>query len=1130
MQSNFGFLRVDWPELFEDANRAEWLAFLDPRTSCFYARRTLEHVVLWLYEAERSLGRPYRNDLKARLHESAFLDLVGTEMQAKMNLIRVQGNNAVHGKRPVRQGDSTAVVRELFQVAVWLGRNYARHADSRPAAGIMFDLGLLPKPGAVREQAKKTRDELKRLEAELQAKDEALAEERRKSGDLDAQIAQLRAEVAEAKRANQARPDEHDYDEAATRDHYIDLLLREAGWPLDQPQDREYEVTGMPTRTGGGYIDYVLWDDDGKPLAVVEAKRARRDPEEGKHQAKLYADCLEERFGQRPLIYYTNGFRHHFWDDKRYPTREVQGFHTKDELRLTIQRRTSRRPLAEATINRDIVDRDYQHCAIRRINERFEKENQRKALVVMATGAGKTRTTVALVDVLLRCNWVKRVLFLADRTALVKQATNVFKAHLPESAPVNLLEEKEDTGARVYVSTYQTMLGMLNADEGDERRFSIGYFDLVIIDEAHRSVYRKYKSIFSYFDSLLVGLTATPRDEIDRDTYGLFNLERGVPTDAYPLERAIKEKWLVPYRVIEVPLKIQTRGLRYSELSEEEKAHWDELEWDPDGDAKPTEIRGEEVGTWVFNRDTVDKMLEMVMTCGLTVAGGDRLGKTIIFAKNQKHANFIAERFDAIYPEHSGKFAQVITNNVKHAQSIIDDFSTPDREPHIAISVDMLDTGIDVPEVVNLVFFKTVHSRTKFWQMIGRGTRLAPDLFAPGQAKTEFYIFDFCRNFEFFDMNPQLSEPRVPVPLSQKLFQARLELLAAIDSDGDPDDEPLRRDVADLLHRIVRGMNVGNIEVRPHRRWVERYADRAAWDSLGAQAHADIAEHLSGLPSAERDDDEQAKRFDYLTLRLQLCVLRAEPGFERLRDTVWEIAESLLTRTNIPAVKQQAELLESLTDERWWINVTPAMLEEVRRRVRGLVKLIDRTNRNPVYSDFIDEYGEVVERPYERSDAGAQVDMERFHAKVRDFLHRHDDNLALQKLRRNRPLTETDLSELEHLLVESGEFDEAALRRSIEEARGLGAFIRSLVGLERESVVEALSEFLDATTFSSKQIDFVKLIVDHLTHNGMMEPSALYDPPFVDHAPSGPEVLFPSERLNQLHVRLAEINARASAS
>ena len=502
------------------------------------------------------------------------------------------------------------------------------------------------------------------LEAQLRERDEKLSAVLADKDALDAELKRLRAEIAEVKKATAATPDAHDYSEDETRDLFIDLLLKEAGWPLDQERDREFKVDGLPTPTGKGKVDYVLWGDDGLPLAVVEAKRTRRSPKDGQQQAKLYADCLETRFGRRPVIFCTNGYEHWLWDDLNYPPRLVQGFYKRDELELLIQRRTSRKPLRAAEVDDKIVERYYQTRAVRRVCEWFETDKMRRALLVMATGSGKTRTVIALADVLMRCNWAKRVLVLADRLALVSQAANAFKEHLPDSAPVNLVTEKGTEG-RAFVSTYPTMMGLIDETTKDVRRFGVGHFDLIVIDEAHRSVFQKYRAIFDYFDAPLVGLTATPKGEVDRNTYGLFHLETGVPTDAYPLEDAVRDGYLVPPKAVSVPLKFPRQGIKkYEDLTDE----WDELEWDEDGNI-PDVVEAAAVNAWLFNADTVDKALEYLMTKGLKVAGGDRLGKTIVFAKNQKHAEFIEERFNHHYPHFAGHFARIITCHVERRKA-----------------------------------------------------------------------------------------------------------------------------------------------------------------------------------------------------------------------------------------------------------------------------------------------------------------------------------------------------------------------------------------------------------------------------------------------------------------------------
>jgi len=1134
--SQFAFLDAEWPAVFEAARQAESAARGDPRTACFYARRALELAVHWAYKHDPALKLPYQDNLSALVHDPSFKQAAGEAVFSKARVIVTLGNRAVHSHRPVPAPDAVVAVRELFHVGYWLARTYAR--QQRPAPGLAFDPAALPYAARAAAQ---TAEQLAALQARLHEKDENLAAALADKAALDAELQRLRAEVAAARQAATAQPDAHDYSEAETRDYFIDLLLKEAGWALDQPRDREFEVVGMPNAEGKGFVDYVLWGDDGCPLGLVEAKRTRRDPRVGQQQAKLYADCLERQCGQRPVIFYSNGYDHWLWDGAHYPPRRVQGFYKKAELELLIQRRTTRRGLATAPISTTIVERHYQSRAIRRVAEAFERDHDRKALLVMATGAGKTRTVIALCDLLMRCNWVKRVLFLADRVALVNQAANAFKAHLPDSSPVNLVTDKHVEG-RVFLSTYPTMMGLIDETRDGQRRFGVGHFDLVVVDEAHRSVFQKYHAIFDYFDAFLVGLTATPKDEVDRNTYGLFELENGVPTDAYSLEEAVRDGFLVPPRAVSVPLRFQREGIRYDDLPPDEQEQWDELEWDEEGQT-PDRVEAEAVNKWLFNKDTVDKVLAHLMTHGLKVAGGDRLGKTIIFAKNQQHAEFIAERFDANYPHLKGAFARVITFKTEYAQSLIDDFSTRDKAPHIAVSVDMLDTGIDVPEVVNLVFFKLVRSRTKFWQMIGRGTRLCRDLFGPGQHKTCFHVFDFCQNLEYFSQNMQGADGNAPVPLAKRLFDARLDLIGEIDSRADdgiapsiaevaaaPHADPrtmaeVRAQIAGRLHQEVAAMNFDNFIVRPHRRLVEQFAKAEAWIRLPADTRSELSRHVAGLPAELDVENEEAKRFDLKCLQLQLALLREDRAFAGLQEQVRKIAAALEDKATIPMVRDQLPLIHDVQTDAWWQDVTVPMLDVMRRRLRGLVQFMERGERRIVYTDFEDEIGTGMAVPLPGFSVG--TDEARFHAKARAFLRQHLDHVAIVKLRTNRPLTPLDLSELERMLLDSGALDREQLGRAIEEARGLGLFVRSLVGLDREAAKGALAGFIAGKVLSSQQLEFVDHVVNHLTAHGVMDPHRLYESPFTDLTPTGPEGLFEPRQIDELFGTLEALTATA---
>ena len=1135
--SNFAFLQPEWALLHEAARKAEGLANSDPRAACFYARRTLEMAVAWLYTHDKTFRLPYQDNLSALIHEPSFRQGVGDALFTKARLIKDLGNLAVHSTRKILPSDSLTATRELFHFCYWLARTYGQ--QSRPDPGQTFSPALLPKETAAQPQSL---DQLQKLESQLHERDEKLSALLSDKAALNEALKALREEFAAARKANAAQPDTHDYSEAETRDYFIDLLLKEAGWDLDAKRNFEIEVSGMPNNEGKGFVDYVLWGDDGKPLALIEAKRTKKDAKAGQQQAKLYADCLETRYGQRPVIFCSNGYEHWLWDDVRYPPRAVQGFFKKPELALMIQRRSSRKKLADAVINADIIERYYQNRAVRRIGASFEMDNQRKALVVMATGAGKTRTVIALADVLMRCNWAKRILFLADRVALVNQAVKAFKTHLPDSSPVNLVTEKHTEG-RVFVSTYPTMMGLIDEASDNkaagQRRFGVGHFDLIIIDEAHRSVYQKYRAIFEYFDSLLVGLTATPKDEIDHNTYGLFDLESGVPTDAYALDDAVSDGYLVPPKAVSVPLKFQREGIKYDDLSDDEQEQWDALEWNEDG-TTPDEVDAAALNKWLFNTDTVDKVLAHLMTRGQKVAGGDRLGKTIVFAKNNAHAEFIAERFNINYPHYKGHFARVVTYKTEYAQRLIDDFSNKEKMPHIALSVDMLDTGIDVPEVLNLVFFKVVRSKTKFWQMLGRGTRLCPNLFAPGQDKAFFYLFDYCQNLEFFSQNPDHVDGSASEPLSTRLFKARLEIIGELDKKfpdgrhaaepqpqyGDQLNEPqFRVELASFLHRHVAAMNIDNFVVRPQRKSVEKYARADAWQILGDDDFSELAQNLAGLPTEVVDEDEEAKRFDMLVIRTQLAILQARPDFASLREKLQKIASALEEQDAIPAIKAQMPLIQAIAGDEWWEDLTVPMLETARKRLRALVKLIEKGKKIIVYTDFEDELGD--ETTIALPEVGSGMDLARFKLKARQFLKAHEDHMSLQRLRRNQPLTPSDLVELEKMLVAAGGSQEL-ISAAREQSHGLGIFIRSLVGLDREAAVEAFSQFTAGTKATPDQIEFIDLVVQELTQNGVMEADRLYQTPFIDISPQGPEGIFPSAKVDQMIRVLAEIRLRAA--
>jgi type I restriction enzyme R subunit len=1127
MPSNFDFLPLQWSKLKEDASHAEAFALTQPRTSAFYARRALEKIVKWLYDYDSSLKRPYQDNLSALIHEPTFQKLVSPSgLFQYIRLIHKIGNQAAHSDVQIRQYDGIEIVKSLHGVLTWAVRLYTKVQDSPH-----FNSSLIPSvdASAVIKESRRTIEE---LQARLQSEDDRFERQRKERQKDEEEITRLQKEIEELKARNIQRVKETPeiITEADTRKWIIDVMLRESGWDkFVDARDIEYPVKGMPNSKGEGFVDYVLWGDDGLPLGIVEAKRTSKDPIEGQRQAELYADCLEKETGQRPIIYYTNGYDIWLWDDRVYPPRPVQGYATKDELQLLINRRKTKGSLRDIEPNRDIINRPYQIEAAARVVERLENERQRRSLLVMATGTGKTRMSIALVEMLMRQNWVKRVLFLADRTALVKQAKNRFAEHLPNVGAINIVSETEEENTRLVFSTYHSMMNLIDESKTDgKKRFGTNYFDLIIIDEAHRSVYHKFKAIFEYFDSILIGLTATPRSEVGKDTYGLFNCENNVPTHWYELDQAIADKYLVEPRPIVVPTKFHREGIKYDDLTPEEQEEYEETFFDDETGTMPKEIEPAALNSWLFNKDTVDKVLAHLMQNGIKIEGGDKLGKSIIFAKNHNHAVFIEERFNVNYPHLAGKFLRVIDNQVKYADTLIDEFDVATKDPFIAVSVDMLDTGIDVEEIVNLVFFKRVKSRTKFWQMIGRGTRLCEDLFGAGQDKQCFYIFDYCENFEFFGKNPKGIEAQAQESIKEKIFKRRLQIARLLDADANKNDDlkALHKELLDQLHTQVATVNIESFVVRPHRRYVEKYIERDTWDHLKPNDYHDISKHLSGLPYPD-GDDEFARRFDLLCLNLAVSFIEVSKRQEGYKESVCDLARCLEKKKNIPAVAAKLDYIKTIQSEDFWENLTIPAVERLRKELRELIKFIDSEGGlSRVYTNFEDEFGEAVEV---REFIPGYGDRENYRLKVERFVREHQDHITIRRLMHNKPITSGDIQGFEEILFsDKGIGDREQFEKTFGK-QSLGKFIRSIVGLDRDAAKEAFSDFLSGKNLSADQITFINQIVEHLVKNGVMNPERLFEQPFTDIHSEGLAGVFPNDAERILAV-IETVNKRAEAA
>jgi len=1113
--SNFQFLHKEWPAICKEAKEAEQLTLTSPKACAIICRSALEKGVQWLYDNDYDLQLPYDTKLASLIHEQCFRDILKPSMFREINLIRLNGNNAAHGKS-VSQHESIASIKNLFRFFSFIAVYYSDEEAIPP----VFNDKIFPDG----KEQDKTLKELQKLEQQLEKTNEAA---RIKKTHLEEQaqlIEELKQQLAKQKKEGTKRRVEREKDkaktipilipESVTRKLYIDVLLKESGWSqLKEGRDLEYEVKGMPKSTnpsGIGYVDYVLWGKDGKPQAVVEAKKTMVDARKGRHQAELYADCLEKMHGQRPIIFYTNGFETFIWDDTFYIDREVQGFYNQDELQLLIDRRTTRKDPRNYKINENIVDKHrlYHFEAIKRVAENIAvtdkdgklKGGKRESLLVMATGSGKTRNAAAIVDMLTKCNWVKRVLFLADRNALVKQAKNSFKDTLPELSSIDLTKEKEDSGTRLVFSTYPTIMNKIDSVRTDDNRFyGTGHFDLIIIDEAHRSVYQKYRAIFEYFDALLLGLTATPKKDIDRNTYSLFGIEDDNPTFAYELNTAVEEGFLVPPKAKSVPLKFQREGIKYAELSDREKEEYEEKFGDPTSDEAPEEIGSAALNKWLFNTDTVDKVLEHLMSDGIKVEGGDKLGKTIIFAKNHKHAVFIEERFNENYPEYSGKFLRVIDNYETKAQDLLEKFTDPfeEQDPQIAVSVDMMDTGVDAPRVVNLVFFKLVKSPSKFWQMIGRGTRLCKNLFGPSNHKKEFLIFDYCQNFEFFEEYPDGTQTKNLKPLLQQIFEAKVKVAYLISDLKEKSKEEV--EIRDLylteLHNIIANLDEKRFVVRKQLRYVKEYSNKSKWLNLSKSDIQEINTHLSHLSLPPKDDDELARRFDILVLNYQM-VLLIGGNAGKYMSKIYITASALQKKDNIPQVAAHLPLIKDLQTDGYWQNVNVKKLEELRLSLRELIKYLEAEKQESVYTHFEDEMD--LDNVTIREPVTAYTSLQSYRDRVESYIRKNKHHLTIGKLCSNTPISAAELSELERILFTESI---AGTKEQFVKEYGempLGKFIRSILGLDVKVAQEAFADFLHTGNLKADQMTFLNTIISYLTTNGTIDKAMLFEPPFTD--------------------------------
>ena len=1062
---NFDYIKdLGLNDLYRFCSAAEEHQVSNPDYSAVNARKALEYIVRALYFM-KNIPISDRDSLFELVDGEPFKEFIADEkVMMAVHYVRKVGNNAAHTGN-VSKKESFFALLNIYNVVGAILLKLKVVDEVKP-----FDKTLIPESTEAKKAAP--------AEVEIKADDTIITSANKEAITSVEPVVELPIDLSEAE----------------TRRLYIDLMLREAGWQVlskegyIQPLKAciEVELQGMPNEEGVGYADYVLFGGNGKPLAVIEAKRTSVSPIKGKHQAELYAECLKNQYGVLPVIYYSNGFQTWIIDGLGYPPRQLFGFHTAKDLELLIQQR-GRQNIVDFSAKDSITDRHYQKMAIKAVCEHYNKKH-RKALLVMATGTGKTRVAISLVDVLMRNGWAKNVLFLADRISLVSQAHKNFVKLLPNTTTCVLSEsgKERDMGARIIFSTYQTMINYIDTED---KPFSVGRFDLIIIDEAHRSIFGKYGAIFNYFDSMLIGLTATPRDEVDKSTYDIFEMEQGEPNYAYELEDAVADGYLVNYIGFKRGSMILKEGIKYANLSPEEKKQM-EIVWEYEQTRKALDLNSEqyhrdiaskELFSYIFNEDTIDAVLQDLMENGFKVQSGERIGKTIIFAYNHRHAELIVNRFNVLYPEYGPSFCALIDNYVTYSQNLINRFEIRDADPQIAVSVDMLDTGIDVPDVLNLVFFKIIKSKIKFMQMIGRGTRLSLDIFGPGQDKKLFCIFDWCRNFEYFDENPEGQKPAAIQSLTERLFGLRTDIAFHLQHQKWQEDEfakSLHDDLKSLLHEQVSELSDSHITVRMKWEAVSHFKDKESWKYISDIDTLTLKNDIAPL-LPKNTLDENAKKFDVLALTIELSMLSDEVDAGKCISRVQTIAEKLQEKATLPQVQAKMGTIKEVLSPVAWDNASLMWLEKVRNDLRDLMKFL-LGNKS---TWFVVDIADVITDDGEAEGVTPRVS---YRKRVVDFLANNIHLPVLDKIYNMEQLTNADFRELERIMWEDlgskEEYDRYIIGKSCGE--NVAILIRSMIGVNRKEAMKRFGEYISGSELNYEQEEFLSSIITYVCENG----------------------------------------------
>ena len=1086
--SNFDFLKDEFVDLYELCLEAEKNCYIKPRTSAIYSRLALEFCVALVYKFENIQTSYTGLSLNELINKREFKDLFQNDSQvAGLNLIRKFGNDAAHMLKNIITDTNKNLslskdialncLKGIFDFTIWIAYCYGNTLKSDD---IKFDEKYI---------------------INSSFKEENINDIKITDDDVKNNIEKI--EEVPIKKRN-TKINNSNFSEKETRKLFIDFLLMKAGWNINDRNMVEYEVEGLKsTGSGKGNVDYILWGDSTFPLAIIEAKKTSYNAKKGEFQALEYAEALEKKFNFFPIRFVTNGFEIFIYENKNSIPRRIYGFYRKEELLKIIARRNKKITSNDISINEKIINRYYQERAVKKAIENYISGN-RKSLLVMATGSGKTRVAISVVDCLSKLNMVKRTLFLADRVALVKQALNSFKNSLPDYTFVDLVSEKDRDNAKIVFSTYQTMMTESEKSREDgTNKYGVGAFDLIIVDEAHRSIYQKYGDLFEYFDSLILGLTATPKDEIDRNTFKVFDMNSKEPTDSYDLFEAAKDGYLLLPKIKEGALNYPENGIVYSKLSEEEKEKYESL-FDEE-DNIPEEISGDSLNSWFFNEGTTSKVLTTLMEEGYKIESGDKLGKTIIFAKNDKHAEHIVETFNKLYKNLDGEFCQKITTKVEKAQTLIERFVNPNSLPQIAVSVDMLDTGIDIPQILNLVFYKKVKSKAKFWQMIGRGTRKCKDIYGVGQDKKDFLILDFCRNFSYFEMKDSFDEDNTKLgkSLSSRIFENKIKMIYKLQNLEYQMDEKYKKlwgNLVNEVYTLISGLNEENISVRTKISYVKKYKNIDTIKNLEEKDVDEIIKNLSSLPFPIHEKNEIEKKFENLILKTQLKLFDNKK-IENEKIEISDIVKGLAKKGNIKEIQKKSEyIMKIIKDENYLKNIDILELKNLKDIIEPLTIFLDTDGKhlNYIVGDFEDTYISTEVKDINVF-ASAYINSKE---KFQKYLDKNKSLLSIKKLRNNIELDEDDLKELKKVLYSNEEVNLEVLKSEnnseIEKISSLygenesfGIFIRSLIGLDREAINKEFSEFLNKEKFNSNQIELINLIIENIVKYGAYSKSEI---------------------------------------